>query len=74
MKVNLELEMGNTTCAAAPGKFCPFVRIRSFGKIWECTLFSYLDGVNVRLLENRDGWLKRCEECLEKWPPEETNK
>lgn len=58
MKVNLELEMGETTCASEPGKFCQMLRSRNFGTEFFCGLFE------EKLFENGDGWLERCPKCV----------
>ena len=64
MKVNLELEFGNRTCAVEPGKFCYFAGTRRCGTEAVCMLF------NVQCLTGDDGWLERCHECMKQWPPE----
>jgi hypothetical protein len=56
------LEMGESTCASAPGKFCRMVRTRSFGQKFFCALHE------TDLFDDEDGWLQRCPECLKEFP------
>ena len=58
VKVKVEFECGEKTCAKEPGVFCKFCSISLFG-IGQCTLFD-----NRRLFDE-NGWLMRHEECLE---------
>ncbi len=71
MKVFTEFEIGNTTCAIEPGKFCRFLRVSHYGSRYSCTLFLGLDGAPYLIFENDSGWLTRCQRCLEAFPPEE---
>ena len=64
MKVSIEYECGETTCAIEPGKFCKFVRVSHFGTYFSCALFLGPDRANRHLEDNENGWLARCEECL----------
>ena len=58
MKFTVIAECGEKTCAVEPGKFCRFVLAIAFGTKPICTLYS------VQLWEV-NGWLWRCEKCLE---------
>jgi hypothetical protein len=72
MKVTLEVEFGETTCSVKPHKFCRFLGEIRFGTRSVCCLFFDPRGDFVQL--HRDtpyGWLQRCPQCLEKWPPKE---
>ena len=61
MKNNIEIFMGEKTCAETPGNFCPFVKIGSFGSKYYCGLFN-----NEKIFD-KDGWLMRTKTCLEKF-------
>jgi len=50
-----------TTCASERGKFCDYVGTRRFGSERVCTAF---EGEPIRLYDH-DGWLQRCDACLE---------
>jgi len=65
MKIQIEFECGEKTCAYAPGKFCRFLKTSHFGTRYQCSLFVDEDRLPVAILEGEDGWLQRCEECLE---------
>ena len=64
MKVSIEYECGEKTCAVEPGKFCRFLGTRSFGTKSVCLLYrDPYDGGEVSLFYV-DGWLQRCNQCL----------
>lgn len=62
--IKLEIECGETTCASEPGKFCRFVGAMRFGTIPICLLFPDRESPHTRL-EDKDGWLQRCPQCME---------
>jgi len=57
MKIKVETECGDKTCAVKPRVFCLFLRIGSFGQGAYCSLYC------TRLLDL--GWIQRCDKCLE---------
>ena len=63
MRVILEFEIGDRTCASKPGKIeCPFLGTRSFGQNFVCLRF------NEDLHESSPGGsLLRCLSCLEEF-------
>lgn len=63
--LEVPIQCGETTCAAAPGKFCPQLRVSRFGSDHSCKLFSE-QGHKGRWesLEEKDGWLQRHPDCL----------
>lgn len=61
MSFKLEVTCGELTCASDPGNFCQFVRTERFGTQWVCGLFDR------PLFDDENGWLKRCDQCLEKF-------
>lgn len=63
--LELPIQCGETTCASAPGKFCPQVRTSRFGTAYLCHLFSE-QGHKGRWeeLAEKDGWLQRHPDCL----------
>lgn len=64
----VEIDCGDTTCASEPGKFCRFMGTSKFGSIFHCMLFRDLTvwrGPDEVRLEEKDGWLQRCPQCLE---------
>jgi hypothetical protein len=66
-KLIIEIECGEKTCASEPGKFCNLIGSRHFGGISICTCFSRPDSKGILSfveLEEKDGWLLRCDECL----------
>lgn len=69
MKVFLEFEIGNGTCAIGPGTFCRFCCVSNFGTKYSCSLFLY-DRENATLNDNDLGWLERCPACMEAFPKE----
>lgn len=68
MKVSIEYECGEKTCAVAPGKFCRFVRVSRFGKRYSCARFFDAGGDPQGLKDSSEGWLARCKQCLEANP------
>ena len=58
-EIKLVLTCGETTCAEVPGTFCQYALTVKFGQSFYCHLF------NKALLDDEDGWLARCSECLE---------
>lgn len=59
--ITIKIDCGETTCASEPGVFCKQLGSRSFGQRPWCMLFD------KELFEDKpDGWLQRCNECLEK--------
>ena len=66
MKRTLELtiDCGDTTCASEPGKFCRFFGTRRMGTEFVCRLFPTTED-SFTPLEDKDGWVQRCEACLE---------
>ena len=71
MKVFMEFEIGNTTCAIEPGKFCRFLRVSYLGSRHSCSLFLGSDRASYPIFENDSGGLARCPQCLEAFPAEE---
>ena len=61
MKIIIETECGEKTCASTPGHFCRFVGTKHLGASYYCLLF------NTPLYDGSDGWLHRCQECLDKF-------
>lgn len=57
-RIQLEINCGDFTCASEPGKFCKCLGTSKFGQLSKCNLF---DGN----LEEEEGWLQRCQECLD---------
>lgn len=62
IKLEVQIECGETTCAIETGKFCGYFGSRKFGQEHVCTLF------NKQLFKTvgPDKWVARCPECLEK--------
>lgn len=56
-QLTIEIRSGETTCAESPGVFCPWLELRRFSDS-SCGLFH-------RYLGDVDGWVTRCQECLE---------
>ena len=63
MKVQIEFECGEKTCASEPGEFCRFLGAKKMGLRPVCLLFRDRRGEEQRLFEE-GGWLQRCPECL----------
>lgn len=59
-QLNIQINCGNTTCASKPGEFCEQLYASNFGTKPVCHLF------NDTPLYEHNGWLQRCEECLNK--------
>ena len=62
LKINVNC--GNTTCASESGVLCEFVSTRHFGTQFVCSLFPTTDCLFTEL-KNVDGWLQRCQDCLD---------
>ena len=58
MKVTLtfEIECGDKTCAAEPGKFCKYMKNKMNGSS-SCYFFGIL-------FDDETGWIQRHPECL----------
>lgn len=64
-RIEIQLDCGETTCAPVPGQFCAFVATRKFGAIYYCKIWHCVDSRGRAVgLEEKDGWLQRCPECL----------
>jgi hypothetical protein len=61
--LKIEIECGEKTCASEPGKFCFYFGRVKFGQVPTCCLFPSVDQPWIRL-EDKDGWVQRCEVCL----------
>lgn len=61
MKIRIEFECGETTCASEPGKFCRFLRVGWQGESI-CDLFH--DNGGPTKLFDEGGWVQRCSECM----------
>lgn len=61
--ITLEINCGKKTCASEPGKFCKFFGTKMLGQFPVCCLFPGAD-TSYTTLEEVDGWVQRCEECL----------
>ncbi len=61
------IDCGKKTCASEPGKFCRFIGSRKFGQIAICTLFvaEGRKGMEFVMLDERDGWVIRCDQCIQ---------
>lgn len=61
VRVSIELECGERTCASKPGEFCRFLVAKADGSWPRCVLFGQyvFDGDG-----SIQGWLLRCSECL----------
>lgn len=44
---------------------CQFIRLRNFGRTWECALFTDDEGGNTRLFDDKELRLLRCKACLD---------
>jgi len=60
------IECGEKTCASEPGKFCRFIGSRKFGQVAICTRFLAEDrkGTDFVTLDEFDGWVMRCDQCV----------
>jgi len=64
-KLTIEIECGDMTCAAEPGKFCKYLGSRRFGVVPVCSLFPDAKTAKVHTdLHDFDGWVQRCPACL----------
>lgn len=71
-KVIFEIECGEKTCASKPGAFCHYFGTQNFGQQPVCLLFRGEEGQILKLKE-KDGWVQRCDPCLEATTPTEDN-
>ncbi len=64
--VTICLKFGDTTCATKPGEFCRFFGAKRFGQQPWCLLYDS----KVYSVEygDKEGWAKRCHECMEEFP------
>jgi len=62
-KLTIAIKCGERTCAAIPGQFCGFLGTRKFGQQSVCLLFPTPDAPYT-ILDDVDGWVRRCGECL----------
>jgi len=63
--LGIKIRCGATTCCWLPGKFCPQLRTSRLGTSWHCHLFHDQHGKGIwPSLQDQDGWLQRCPECL----------
>ena len=66
MRLVIDINCGERTCYAAPGDPCQFLRTRKYGQVYYCAIWQDVDSRGrPEALEERDGWLLRCPECLE---------
>jgi len=63
MKVTIQYECGDKTCAISKGTFCRFLGVKNLGSTYVCLLYRGDEGDEVKLF-NEDGWLQRCDQCL----------
>lgn len=65
MKLAIDVQCGEKTCATEPGKFCQYVGSRRFGTQPVCLLFPGNNAAHTDLFPIEDtGWLRRCAPCL----------
>ena len=59
-QIIFNIECGEKTCAASPGRFCEFTGTvpMSMGQDFKCLLFG-------TKLFDVDGWIQRCPQCLD---------
>lgn len=62
-RLALDIECGERTCAVTRGVFCRFLGSVKCGQVPVCRLFPS-DDHTYTLLDDVDGWVQRCEECL----------
>jgi len=64
--LNIVIDCGEKTCASEPGVFCQRLLTTHFGTRWVCGAFFDKECSPVVLHEDHeDGWLQRCDQCLE---------
>lgn len=63
--LKFDISCGEKTCAHEKGKFCRFFGSRRFGTIPCCVLFPTEDNSFTELETGDDGWVLRCNDCLE---------
>lgn len=66
MVSTITFEHGEKTCAVKPGVFCRWQSAMAWGTKPVCVLFQY------EPLYDKDGWLQRCPQCIEKFGTKET--
>ena len=79
-KLTVEIDCGDETCYSEPGKPCEFVHLMKFGTVQVCGLFPMDEAQRLpsskvstmrTFLETgkkgteHEGWLLRCEACLD---------
>jgi hypothetical protein len=64
VRVSVEIQCGESTCAKERGKFCKFFGARDFGTVPVCSLFPS-ENHTFTDLEVSNGWVQRCKSCLE---------
>ena len=69
--IAIKITSGDKTCANKPGDFCKYLGSIKFGSISVCMLFPNNNNNNTlkgdtsyTILEEKDGWVQRCEDCL----------
>lgn len=63
MKIKIETDCGTQTCAESRGKSCAFLQSTMLGIVPYCGLFNVALG-------DVDGWVMRCQACVEKFKDE----
>lgn len=61
--LNFKIQCGEKTCAYEKGKFCKYLGTKKLGIIYVCLLFPDDKG-SFTVLEDINGWLQRCPDCL----------
>jgi len=56
--LRISIDCGATTCSPERGRWCRFCILGWAPGTSRCALF-------LELLEERDGWVARCERCVE---------
>ena len=57
--LKLLIVAGEKTCYEVKGKHCDYLRTSHFGQKFHCGIFN-------QELQDKDGWLQRCQDCLSK--------
>lgn len=66
MKITLDIECGEATCASRPGEFCQFLRTSKFGLIYYCAIWHEVNSKGTPIaLREKHGWLLRRQECFD---------
>lgn len=65
--LNIVIDCGEKTCASEPGMFCNRLLTTHFGTRWVCGAFldAQCNNVELHADKNGEGWLQRCDQCLE---------